>query len=73
MPLHIVILYGLVGSFGAVAVIVGLWGFSVYITRLGTERRVESRDEGLDIMEWAVVIMVVVVLLAGLLRYLVQI
>ena len=73
MSLHLVILYGLVGAFGAVAVMVGLWGFNVYITRLGTERRVESRDEGLEIMEWAVVMMVVVVLLAGLLRYLVQI
>lgn len=71
MSLHIVILYGLIGAFGAVAVIVGMWGFTVYITRLGTERRVETRDEGLEIMEWAVVIMVVVVLLAGLLRYLI--
>ncbi len=72
MPLYLIILYGLIGSFAAIAVIVAIWGFTVYITRLGTERRVESRDEGLEIMEWAVVIMVVVVLLAGLLRYLVQ-
>ncbi len=72
MSLHIIIVYGLVGAFGAIAIMVGLWGFNVYITRLGTERRVESRDEGLEIMQWAVVIMVVVVLLAGLLRYLIQ-
>lgn len=70
MPLHIIILHGLIGAFGAIAVIVMAWGFVVYITRLGTERRLESRDEGLEIMQWAVVIMVVVVLLAGLLRYL---
>ncbi len=70
MPLHIVILYGLVGAFGALAILVGLWGFNVYITRLGTERRVESRDDGLELMQWAVVMMVVVVLLAGLLQYL---
>ena len=70
MPLYLVILYGLIGAFGALALIIGVWGFNVYITRLGTERRLESRDDGLEIMEWAVVIMVVVVLLAGLLRYL---
>lgn len=63
------ILYGLVGSFGAASVIVFVWGFITYITRLGTERSKETREEGIHLMEWAVTILVVVVLLSGILRH----
>lgn len=59
------ILHGLIGFFGAASVGVFGWGFSVYITRLGTERR----EEGIEIMEWGVSILVVVLLLIGVLRY----
>lgn len=64
-----IMLYGLIGAFAAVSVIVFVWGFTTYITRLGTERNKETREEGLHLMEWAVTIMVVVVILCGILRY----
>lgn len=69
-PMSIIILHGLIGSFGAAAIGVFGWGFVIYITRLGTERNNQSRDEGLTIMTWATVILVVVMFLIGILRYL---
>lgn len=69
-PTSIIILHGLIGAFGASAVGIFGWGFTIYITRLGTERNRESRDEGLKIMTWGTVILVVVMFLIGILRYL---
>lgn len=59
------LLYGLIGLFGAASVIVFLWGFILYLVRIGTERR----EEGIHIMEWAVGLIITVIVLIGILRY----
>lgn len=59
-------LYGVVGFFGAASIVVFIGGLIVYLIRLGTERR----EQGIKIMEWGFSILVVVVLCAGLLRWL---
>lgn len=54
-----------IGFFGAIAVIVFLAGFIIYLTRLGTERR----EEGIVIMEKAVSVLIVVIVATGVLRW----
>lgn len=63
--LFITVLYGLIGVTGALSVVVFVWGLSVYIARLGTERR----TEGIDTMEWSVGLAVTVIVLIGFLRF----
>ncbi len=63
-PLFITVLYGLIGATGALSVVVFVWGISLYIARLGTERRAD----GIDMMEWSVGLGVTVIILIGLLR-----
>lgn len=58
--------YALVGISGALSLIVFIWGFVVYISRLGTERRVE----GIWIMEWGVGLIITAILLIGVARLL---
>ncbi len=65
-PSFQVILFALIGFFGAISIIVFVTGLIVYLTRLGTERR----EKGIEIMEWGVSVMVVVILCAGMLRWL---
>ncbi|HWO07125.1 MAG TPA: hypothetical protein VNM40_00920 [Candidatus Paceibacterota bacterium] len=60
-----VLLYALIGIFGALSVIVFLWGFVVYLARLGTERRVL----GIRIMEWGVALILTAIALIGVLRF----
>lgn len=62
-----IILYGVVGVFGAVSVIVFAVGLATYFTRLGTERR----EEGIHTMEKGFSIMAVVIFTIVILRYLV--
>lgn len=59
-------LYSAVGFFGAVAVIVFVTGFIIYITRLGTERR----EDGIKIMQKGMSVMMVVVLASAVLYWL---
>jgi H+/gluconate symporter-like permease len=59
-------LYAAVGFFGAVAIIVFVTGFIIYVTRLGTERR----EHGIKIMEKGMVILMVVVLATAALYWL---
>ena len=58
------ILYGLVGATGALSLVVLLWGFVVYIMRLGQVRR----DEGIHIMQWGVGLIITAIILIGVLR-----
>ena len=60
----ILILYALIGICGALSVVVLVWGFIVYISRLGTERR----DKGLDVMEWSVGLLITAIVLIGIMR-----
>lgn len=55
-----------IGFFGAIAVIVFLAGFIMYVTRLGTERR----EDGILIMEKGVSVLLVVLVASGVLRWL---
>jgi hypothetical protein len=55
-----------IGFFGALACIVFLAGFVIYVTRLGTERR----EDGIKVMEKGVTIIMVVILAAGVLYWL---
>lgn len=55
-----------IGFFGAIAIIIFLTGFIVYLTRLGTERR----EEGILIMEKGVSVLIVVIVASGVLRWL---
>lgn len=63
------IVFGLraaVGFFGAIALIVFLTGFIIYVTRLGTERR----EDGIKIMGKGVSVLIVVIVACGVLRWL---
>lgn len=62
----ILVIYGLIGVAGALAVVVFLWGFITYIARLGLVRR----KEGIDIMEWGVGFIVTAIVLIGILHLL---
>lgn len=59
-------LYAAVGFFGALAIIVFVTGFIIYVTRLGTERR----EEGIKIMQKGVSVVMVVVLATAVLYWL---
>ena len=58
------VLYGLIGISGALSIIVMVWGFLVYIFRLGTVRR----EEGIHTMEWGVRLVITSVILIGVMR-----
>ena len=58
------VLYGLIGISGALSIIVMVWGFLVYIFRLGTVRR----EEGIHIMQWGVRLVITSVILIGVMR-----
>jgi hypothetical protein len=60
-----VILYGLIGFFGAAAVLVFVGGFTLYAVRFGTERR----KEGLEYMIWSVSLILAVLFLIGIVRF----
>jgi len=60
------ILYGVVGFFGAVSIGLMLGGYIVYLARMG----LEGRAEGIGYMEWGVTVMFVVMLSALLIRFL---
>lgn len=60
----VLLLFALIGVSGALAVVVFVWGFVIYISRLGTERRVQ----GVRIMEWGVSLIVTAIVLIGVLR-----
>lgn len=59
------LLYGLIGCLGAVAITVFIWGFVMYLVRLGTVQR----DDGIKIMEWGVGLVITVVVVIGVLRF----
>ena len=58
------VLYGLIGATGALSLVVMVWGFLVYIFRLGTARR----EEGIRIMQWGVRLVITSVILIGVMR-----
>ena len=62
----IILTFALIGISGALSFVVFVWGFVVYISRLGTERRVE----GIRIMEWGVGLIITAIILIGVLRFL---
>lgn len=62
----ILLIYALIGVSGALSIVVFVWGFIVYIIRLGTERRVE----GIRIMEWGVSLIFTAIILIGVMRFL---
>jgi|GEM_PF-1641237 len=59
------LMYGLIGFFGALAVLVFVWGFVMYLVRLGTVQR----DDGIKIMEWGVGLVLTVLVLVGIFRF----
>ncbi len=62
----ITLVYALIGISGALSIVVFVWGFTIYISRLGTERRIE----GIRIMEWGVGLAITSIALIGVLRLL---
>lgn len=62
----VVAMYGLIGATGAVSLLIYVWGFAVYISRLGTVRR----DEGINIMIWASGFAIATIVLIGILNFL---
>lgn len=61
-----ILVYAMIGITGALALVVFLWGFAIYISRLGTDRRIA----GIHIMEWGVGLLITSVVLIGVLRLL---
>lgn len=57
----ITIIYGMIGASGALAIVVFLWGFVEYITKIGLPS--VQRDKGVGIMEWGVRLIVTAVFL----------
>jgi len=62
----IVIMHGLIGIAGAFSLLALLWGFTIYVSRLGTDRR----TEGIKIMQWSIGFMIATIFLITLLRFL---
>lgn len=62
----IILLYAMTGISGALSVVVFVWGFVTYISRLGTDRRVA----GIRIMEWGVGLVMTSIFLIGVLSFL---
>ena len=62
----VLLTYALIGVSGALSFAVFLWGFTIYIVRLGTERRVE----GIRIIEWAIGLALTSIVLIGVLHLL---
>lgn len=62
----ILILYGVVGFFGAVSIGLLLGGYVVYLARMG----LEGRADGIRLMEWGVSVLFVVMLVAIGIRFL---
>lgn len=60
-----VILYALIGFFGAAAAVVFISGLILYLVRFGTERR----KEGITYMIWSVSLILAVLSLIGILRF----
>ena len=60
----ITVLYGLVGVTGALSAVLMIWGFVVYIMRLGTVRR----ETGIEMMGWGVRFIITAVVLIGVLH-----
>lgn len=60
----IAITYGLIGFLGALSAIVFVWGFGIYIIRIG----LEHRKDGIAIMRWGVALAITVVVVIGALR-----
>lgn len=61
-----ILLYAMIGISGALSVVVFMWGFATYISRLGTDRRIA----GIRIMEWGVGLVMTSIFLIGLMRFL---
>ncbi len=61
-----ILLYAMIGISGALSLVIFVWGFAVYISRLGTDRRVA----GIRIMEWGVGLVMTSIFLIGVLRFL---
>lgn len=60
------LVYALIGISGSLSIVVFVWGAGVYLSRLGTERRVA----GIRIMEWGIAFVFTSILLIALLRWL---
>jgi len=59
-----ILLYAMIGISGALSVVVFVWGFVTYISRLGTDRRIA----GIRIMEWGVGLVMTSIFLIGVLN-----
>ena len=57
---------GAIGAFGAFAIVIFTGGFTLYIVRLGTERR----QAGIDLMRWGISTLFVVVIMIYIARWL---
>ncbi len=62
----VLILYGIVGFFGAVSLSLMLGGYGMYVARTG----LEDRADGVHLMEWGVTILFVVMLVSLGIRFL---
>lgn len=64
----ITIVYGLIGATGALSIIVFIWGFIEYITKIGLPA--DQRNSGIAIMEWGVRLVITAVFLIVALKFL---
>ena len=64
----ITILYALIGATGALSVVVFVWGFVEYATKIGLPSK--QRDYGISIMEWGVRFIITAVFLIVVLKFL---
>lgn len=62
----VTVLYGLIGISGALSVVLFIWGFIEYITRIGLPA--VRRDKGVHIMEWGVGMVITGIVLIGVLK-----
>lgn len=64
----VTVIYGLVGATGALAIVVFIWGFVEYITKIGLPAI--QRDRGVSIMEWGVRLIITAIFLILVLKFL---
>lgn len=62
----ILIIYGLIGSTGALSVAIFIWGFIEYITKIGLPA--DKRNRGIEILEWGVRFLITSIVLIGVLK-----
>lgn len=62
----IILNHGLIGAVGALAILIFGWGLALYLARMGTEHR----EEGIQIMQSSIGLLLTSVVLIWILRFL---